>query len=499
MTLLPASILAHAPVLVVVLPLLTAPVIALIRDGRIAAPLAMIIAWVDVVIAFALLNQTWDGTVVSYALGNWSAPIGIEYRVDLLSAGLAVLLTVSGGLVSLMMATGIAPEMAPGDRSRLYAAFLLCLAGLLGIVITGDLFNVFVFLEISSLSTYVLIASGSSRDRRALTAAFDYLILGATGATFFVIGIAFLYVVTGTLNMADLGDRLPMAGKRAVIVGSSFLFVGIALKAAMLPLHRWLPNAYAYSPTVMATFLAMTATKVSIYLMIRLADVVFHTPGELGRVNFAALMPPVGLAMLVFGSAIAITARDLKRLLAFSSIANLGLMLVALGLGGVAGIAAALINLFNHAIIKGGMFATASAIMHRRGSTQLAAMAGLSRQMPAAFAFLVIGGLALIGVPLTAGFVSKLSVVRVAVDLGDWVVAGGILFSSLLTVAYIWRIFEATMLAEPAKDAPAGDMHPAFWLPVGLLGAGTVVFGIYSAPIVELSTRIALQMAGGTP
>lgn len=496
---LPDAILAHAPVLVVVLPLLAAPIIALIRDHRTAAPLTILIALASLVLAVELMGMTWNGATISYALGDWQAPIGIEYRVDLLAAAMALLLTVSGSLAALMMSTAIAPEMAPGDRPRLYAALLLCMSGLTGIVVTGDLFNVFVFLEISSLATYVLIASGSGRDRRALTAAFDYLILGATGATFFVIGVAFLYVVTGTLNMADLGERVSGAGRRAVIVGSSFLFVGIALKAAMLPLHRWLPNAYAYAPTVMATFLAMTATKVSIYLMIRLTDVVFHTPGELGRVNFAALMPPVGLAMLVFGSAIAVTAKDLKRVLAFSSIANLGLMLVALGLGGVAGIAAAMINLFNHAIIKGGMFATTTAIVHRRGSARLEAMAGLSRQMPVAFIFLVIGGLALIGVPLTAGFVSKLSVVRIAFDMGDWVVAGGVLLSSLITVAYVWRIFEATMLAAPRTDAPAGDMHPAFWLPVGLLGGATVVFGIWSAPVIELATRIAQQMAGVTP
>ncbi|PWR19590.1 proton-conducting transporter membrane subunit [Zavarzinia compransoris] len=491
------TILDHAPVLVVVLPLLAAPVVAVLPRPALAGAATAIVAALDLALALYLLVPALDGAVISYPLGNWLPPIGIEYRIDLLAAAMTVLIAGSGTLTALMLPTALGPEVAPGDRPRLFAAFLLCLAGLIGMVVTGDLFNVFVFLEIASLSTYVLIAAGAGRDRRALTAAFDYLVLGATGATFFVIGIAFLYIATGTLNMADLGERLPGAGRRAIIVGSSFLFVGLALKAAMLPLHRWLPNAYAYAPAAVTTFLAMTATKVSLYLLIRLADLVFQTPGELGRVNFAALLPPIGLAMLITGSVMAVTSKDLKRLLAFSSIANLGLMLAALGLGGVAGIAAALINLFNHAIIKGGAFAVTAGIVHRRGSAGLAALAGLSRQMPIAFALLVVAGLGLIGVPLTAGFVSKLAVLQIAAGRDLWLVAGGILLASLITVVYIWRVVEAAMLAPPAEDMPKGDLHPAFLLPAGVLAAATIGLGIDSRPVVELATRIAGQIVGG--
>lgn len=492
-------ILDHAPALVVALPLLSAPLIALLPRPALAGVLTALVAALDLALALYLLGPALEGTTLSYPLGNWLPPIGIEYRIDLLAAAMTVLIAGSATLTALMLPTALGPEVAPGDRPRLFAALLLCQAGLIGMVVTGDLFNVFVFLEISSLATYVLIAAGAGRDRRALTAAFDYLILGATGATFFVIGIAFLYIVTGTLNMADLGERLPGAGKRAIIVGSSFLFVGLALKAAMLPLHRWLPNAYAYAPTAVTTFLAMTATKVSIYLLIRLSDLVFQSPGEIGRVNFAALLPPIGLAMLVMGSVMAVTSKDLKRLLAFSSIANLGLMLIALGLGAVAGLAAALINLFNHAVIKGGAFAVTAGIVHRRGSSSLAALGGLSRNMPIAFVLLIIAGLGLIGVPLTAGFVSKLSVIQIAAGRELWLLTGGILLSSLITVVYVWRVVEAAMLAPTRDDLPKGDLHPAFLLPAGVLAAGTIVLGIDSTPVVTVATRIAGQILGVTP
>jgi len=488
----------QAPILVVVLPLLAAPVLSVLGNGRLAGLLCFAVVAAQSLLAVSLVGRTLDGTVISYALGNWAPPIGIEYRIDLLSAVMASLIAISATLVAWFLPAAIRDEISPGDRPRFYTAFLLCVAGLTGIVVTGDLFNVFVFLEISSLSTYVLIAAGAGRDRRALTAAFDYLILGAVGATFIVIGIAFLYVVTGTLNMADLGQRVPGAGRRAVVVGGSFLFVGLGLKAAMAPLHRWLPNAYAYAPTAITTFLAMTATKVALYLMLRLSVLVFDTAGELGRVNFAAVMPPVGLAMLLFASALAVTERDLKRLLAYSSIANLGLMLVALGLGGVAGITAALVNLLNHAVIKGGLFAATAAIVARHGNARFETLAGLSRTMPVTFLCLLVGGLALIGVPLTAGFVSKLSVIRVALDLGDWVVAGGILLTSLITVVYIWRIVEAGMLGEPAK-AGRRDAGPMFLLPMTVLTAGTVFLGIDSRLTFGLAERIAGQLVGSGP
>ncbi len=491
------SLLDHAPVLVVVLPLLTAPIIALLRSARVAGIATFVVAALDAALAFVLFTRTLDGSVISYAMGGWAPPIGIEYRIDLLSAVMACLTSFSAALVAWLLPVSIAPEVTPGDRPRLFAAFLLCLAGLTGMVVTGDLFNVFVFLEISSLATYVLIAAGAGRDRRALTAAFDYLILGAVGATFIVIGIAFLYVVTGTLNMADLGNRLPLAGKRAGVVGASFLFVGLALKTAMMPLHRWLPNAYTFAPAAVTAFLAMTATKVALYLMIRLAVLVFGTPDEIGRINFATVLPPIGLVMLIAGSALAVVSADLKRLLAFSSIANLGLMLVALGLGGAAGIAAALVNLINHAVIKGGMFATVAGIVHRRGSSRMDSLAGLSREMPFAFVFLMIGGMGLIGVPLTAGFVSKLLVVKTAFDLGQTVVAAGVLLSSLISVVYVWRIVEACMIAKPAKPGRRHDVHPIFAGPMALLGVGTLALGIEGGPLLEVATRVAAALTGG--
>lgn len=467
-------------VLVVVVPLLAAPLVALLPQGRWAGLAGFATAGVTAIFALRLLAETLGGAVVTHHFGGWPPPIGIAYRVDGLSAVMLTLVSLAATLVAWFQPTAIADEIRPADRSRFTAAFLLALAGLNGMAATGDLFNVFVFLEIASLASYILIAMGARRDRRALTASFDYLVLGAVGATFFVIGIAFLYMVTGTLNMTDMALRLNGAGPRAIEVGGAFLFIGLGLKVAIVPLHRWLPNAYAYAPSPVSTFLAMTATKVALYLMLRLATGVFGG-NRIGAIDLALVLPAVGVAALLFGSVAAVAERDLKRLLAYSSVANIGLMLIALGLGGPDGIAAAVANLINHAVIKGGLFVAAAAIVQRFGHARFEVLSGLARTMPAAFAMLVLGGLALIGVPLTAGFISKLAVLEVAFARGQIVLATAILLSALLTAVYVWRIVEAGLLGAPPKAAPAAAaIHPMFLPPLLVLGAGILWLGLDS-------------------
>ena len=221
---------------------------------------------------------------ISYHLGGWAPPWGIEYRVDLLNA--FVLVLVSGGRRGddAVRAPVASPSKSTSDEQAwFYCMYLLCLTGLLGIAVTGDAFNAFVFLEISSLSTYVLIALGT--DRRALVAAYQYLIMGTIGATFYVIGIGLLYLVTGTPQHGRHGraPRTGLAGEhsRPIVAALAFITVGIGLKLALFPLHVWLPNAYAYAPSWVTAFLSATATKVAIYLLLRFFFSVFGVAIEL--------------------------------------------------------------------------------------------------------------------------------------------------------------------------------------------------------------------------
>ena len=266
--------ISQFPALQVVIPLIGAPLCIILRRGALPWLVALLVSWVALAMAATLLSQVADGSVISYALGGWLAPLGIEYRVDVLNAFMMLLVAGTSSIVLPFAYKSVAKEI-PEDRHYLfYSGFLLMLTGLLGMAITGDAFNVFVFIEISSLSSYAMIAMG--RDRRALSAAFTYLVMGTVGATFFLIGVGLIYAVTGTLNMADLAERLPpIHESRTVLAAFAFISVGILLKLALFPLHLWLPNAYTYAPSVVTAFLAATATKVALYLLLRFAYTVF--------------------------------------------------------------------------------------------------------------------------------------------------------------------------------------------------------------------------------
>ena len=329
----------HFLALLIVLPLLGAVLAAFLRRSGPSFALTLLVSWILPIIAGALLWQVLQAGPISYAMGGWEPPWGIELRIDALNAFVLLLISTIGAVTMPFARRSIALEVEEGKQAWFYCMYLLCLTGLLGIAATGDAFNAFVFMEISSLATYVLIALGN--DRRALLAAFQYLIMGTIGATFYVIGVGLLYLLTGSLNMVDIAARLGDTAPRqmpAIAAALAFITVGISLKLALFPLHAWLPNAYAYSPAWVTAFLSATATKVAIYLLIRYHFSVFG-----GAIDFAAL--PVGdimivlsLAAMFLASLIAVFQNDLKRMLAYSSVAQIGYITLGIGLANQAGL-----------------------------------------------------------------------------------------------------------------------------------------------------------------
>ena len=200
-------------------------------------------------------------------------------------------------------------EVKPEKHTLFQSGYLLCLAGFLGLVFTGDAFNAFVFLEVSSIGTYALVGVGEARDKRALPAAFNYLIFGNVGATFYVLGVGFLYAATGTLNMADMAMRLATLGDNAAVqAGFAFVVAGLGIKAAMFPLHGWLPGAYAGAPSLVSVFLAATATKAAIYLIVRFAFDVFPDAPQFGEIFLHWMLAPLAAAAVIVGSLQAIFA-----------------------------------------------------------------------------------------------------------------------------------------------------------------------------------------------
>lgn len=488
----------HLAVLLVVVPLIAAPLCVIFPFRRFTWALAMVATLAALGAALSLIATVQTSGPVVYELGDWAAPWGIEYRIDMLSAYLAVLVTVVATVVLFYAPRSLAREIR-GDRMHLFhGAFLLNLTGLLGITVTGDAFNLFVFLEISSLSSYALIAMGE--DRRALTAAFRYLVMGTVGATFYVIGVGLMYMMTGTLNIADLATRLPeVMETRTVLVALAFLVVGIGLKLALFPLHTWLPNAYTYAPSVVSAFLAATATKVAIYVLLRVLFTIYGAETIAAMPIATPLMVLAILAMFV-GSGVAIYQPNAKRLLAYSSVAQIGYIVLGISFLSVTGLTGGILHLFNHALIKSALFLVMGCVFLRIGSVQIADMAGLGRRMPWTMAAFVVGGLSLIGTPLTVGFVSKWYLIRASLEAGAWPIAFLVVASSLLAMIYVWRVVEyAYFRGHPDAGATIEEAPWTMLVPVWVLIAANVYFGINTGPTIGAARAAAEALLGGGP
>ena len=470
--------LEHLPALQVVLPLVCAPLIVLVRRAGFAWLLATVVSWLALVIAILLAVRVLEVGTISYAIGNWPPPWGIEYRVDALNAFVLVLVAAVGAIVMPYARSSIAAELRPEQHYLFYALYCLCLAGLLGIAITGDMFNLFVFLEISSLSTYAMIALG--QQRKALIAAYQYLVMGTIGATFYVIGIGLLYLMTGTLNLADLATRLPaVADGRPVLAALTFITVGIGLKLALFPLHQWLPNAYAYAPSAVTAFIAATATKVSVYVLVRFYFMVFGQTLVFDRLPFGDVLLVLSVAAIVTASLVAVFQPDLKRMLAYSSVGQIGYITLGISLANAPGLTGAIAHLFNHALAKGALFLLAGGITLRYGGASFRQIAGLAARMPLTSFGVVLAGLSLIGIPGTAGFTTKWYLIVGAIERGYWLLAVLIVATSLIAVVYVWRFVEAAYFQAPAPEAPhPGEMPPMMLVPAWGMVAGCVYFGL---------------------
>jgi multicomponent Na+:H+ antiporter subunit D len=445
-----------------------------------------------------LWHVAQHGTI-SYAIGDWRPPIGIEYRVDAANALMLVLIAGVAALILPFAHASVGREIAEDRQHLFYCMLLLCVTGMLGMTVTGDAFNVFVFLEIASLSTYSLIALG--RDRRALVAAFRYLVMGTVGATFFVIGVGLAYMMTGTLNMVDLGQRLnAVSDSRPVLAAFAFITVGLALKFTLFPLHLWLPNAYTYAPSVVSALLAATATKVSIYVLLRFTYTVFGGSFAFEQLPLGWVLFVPALAGMFAGTVNAMFQNDARRLLAYSSVAQVGYIALAISLSTAAGVAGGFAHVVAHGLAKATLFCGLGAVFFRRGSVRLRDLAGVGRKMPFTAAAIVVGGLSLIGVPATAGFASKWLILQAALGLGLWWVAALLLAASLLAIIYVWRLLEAIYFQPASPRREQADEAPlSMLLPTLAFALLTIAFGLAPNLLIGAADGAARALLGGAP
>ena len=489
----------HLLALLVIVPLLAAPVCLLLPNNRLPWLLATVVTGTVLALATLAMRQVIAEGPISYQMGGWAAPWGIEYRMDGLNALVAFLVAAIGAVVLPFAAASVAAEIRSSNIAGFYSAYLLSLAGLQGITVTGDVFNLFVFLEISSLSSYILISLAA--DRRALLAAYRYLMAGTVGATFILIGIGLSYAMTGTLNMTDLAMRLPAVYEtRTVQTAFAFIAIGTGIKLALFPLHVWLPNAYTFAPSAVSAFLAATSTKVALYVIARFVFTVFGSAFVFTVTPFGWAFTALALAAVVCASTAAILQHDVKRLLAYSSIAQIGYMVLGLAMATSLGLTAGILHLFNHALMKGTLFLAIGCVFYRLKSADLQTMAGVGREMPWTMAAFTLAGLSLIGVPPTVGFISKWYLVVAAIDRGWWIIAVLIVATSLLTLIYVWRVVETAWLQPAAADRPPISEAPlSMLLPTWILALTNLYFGIDTDFTLAMAGLATESLTGGAP
>jgi len=488
----------HLPILPIILPLIAAPVCLLIPGRNGGWLFATLVSAISLVVSFVLLNRVLAEGTLSYAMGGWPPPWGIEMRLDVANAFVLLAVTLISTAVLVYAQKSAGHEIDRDKQGLFYTAHLLCLTGLSGILITGDAFNLFVFLEISSLATYTLVSLGS--DRRCLTAAFRYLVMGTIGATFILIGVGMLYMKTGTLNMLDLAEQIARYdSSRTINTGLAFIMVGVSIKLALFPLHLWLPPAYTFAPSAVSAFLAGTATKVAVYVMMRFIFTIFGADHVFHEMGMDLILMVLAIVAIFKCSFMAALQHNAKTLLAYSSVAQIGYIVLGISLVSMSGLMAGILHIFNHALMKGALFMAVGAVFYRVGSVEIKAFSGLGRQMPWTMAAFTVAGLSIIGVPLTVGFVSKWYLVSGALEQGNWIIAALVLLGSLLAIVYVGRILEAAYFRRPddtqsgtaaVKEVPIGML-----IPMWVLVLANVYFGIDTSLTVEAAQQAALSFA----
>ncbi len=372
--------------------------------------------------------------ILVYSIGSWKLPIGIALVLD----GLTVFMLVTVNLISFIIAIYSINYMVRfTSKWKFYTLFLLMVAGMNGVVITGDMFNLFVFLEIASVASYALVAFGT--ERHELEAAFKYTVMSTVGSLFVLLGIVFLYSYTSTLNMADMANILAQKGASNITIMVGVLFImGFGLKAALVPFHAWLPDAHPSAPAPISAMLSGVLIKsLGVYTLCR----VFYNIIGINS-SFSLVLMVLGTLSMVIGVFLAIGQWDFKRLLAYHSISQIGYVILGIGLGTPLGIIGGLFHLFNHSVFKALLFLNSGAVEYATGTRDLQKMGGLMTKMPITCTTSLVASMSIAGIPPFNGFWSKLIIIIAAVQANRLGYAFWAVLASILTLASFMKVMK---------------------------------------------------------
>ena len=480
------------PAILFLLPLFAAismPVVCL-KHHHWSKSISLTILAAMVLVSILNLHNVVNYGEVRYAFSGWAAPLGIEWVADGLASVMLVLLSVLG-LLGVVFTGPTSPKALGGRIVHYYTLILLFFSALTGIVFARDFFNIFVFLEVAAISSYALIGVAGGR---ALFAAFRYLILGTIGASIYLLGVSYLYAVTGTLNMADMADKLPfLLDSKAIVGGLLFIFIGLGIKMALVPFHSWLPEAYTYAPDSISPILASLVTKVALLAWVRITYWVFNASIIINDIPILLLMEVVGALAAVIGAGLALAQRDIKMMFAYGGISHIGIILIGIGQGNQTGFAGGVFYLLNDSVMQAGLFFLAGVAFYQYGVRTIDDIGRVGKQAPWLTGSLIVMAFGMIGLPPTGGFFGKWYIILGALEAGNYVSVAAVLLSTLLTLAYFVKLFEGIFRQTSTRlDVQSGEIPLSFKLTLGVTSAAIIILGLFSAPIVQLLLNHAL-------
>ncbi|WDP86773.1 MAG: monovalent cation/H+ antiporter subunit D family protein [Desulfobacter sp.] len=491
------------PAIVVIAPLLGAFFAGITAwvDDRFTYPIALTALGIALAAAVNDLFLVLSSGPIQYTMAGWMPPMGIEYRIDGLNAMVLVLITGIAFLNLVASFKNVAQE-TPDRTGAFYVMYLLFVVGLLGVVSTGDLFNLYVLIEITSLTSYTMIALGD-KDRGPLSS-LNYVFIGVIGASFYLLGVGYIYIITGSLNMGDVAGMIPaMSSSSSLLVAFILCILGVWIKMALFPLHVWLPNAYAYSPVGFARVVAPLMTKVMVYVMVRLMVTVFGLDYIFNTLNLAQGVVWLGTFAVLAGGIMALSQNNLKKMLTYIIVCEIGYMVGGAWLGNTLGMTGAILHIVNDALMTFALFLAVGNMVYKLGRVDLNDLSGLFGKMPWTMAGFVLAAFSIVGVPPTCGFFSKWYLILGAFEAGAYHFAAALLISSLICAVLFFKVFEICFFEPMAedhghdvaeddsghghgKDAVAMEEAPVSSLAtLGIVSIALIVVGLYSGTIVD--------------
>ncbi|MBU4209337.1 MAG: monovalent cation/H+ antiporter subunit D family protein [Proteobacteria bacterium] len=495
------------PALIVIVPLMSALICFVVGwwNRNFCYKIAVAAIAVSFYSSVVTMKDVMANGVIHYWVGSWEPPWGIEYVVDYLNGYMLIIITFISLLAVISSKKSVEkdfPEKAPA----FYSIFLLLVTGLVGITITGDVFNVYVFLEIASIAAYALIAIGK-RDHAPM-ASFNYVIYGTVGACFYLIGVGYLYMVTGSLNMADLAKLLPdLYNSKVVLVGFAFLLVGVCIKMALFPLHMWLPDAYSLAPDSVSSLIAPLMTKVSAYVMIRIMFTIFQPVFSFEMLPVGSICGWLAVIAIFVGGIRALAQKDLKNMLVYILVAEVGYIVIGISVGNRIGLTGAILHIMNDAAMMACLFLIVGAIAYKTGITDITQFRHMNQKMPFTMAAFTITALSMVGLPPACGFFSKWYLVLGAINANQWVLVVTLLISSLINAILFFRVIEYAYFYPHPEHGAEEHVHAtshghaeivmneaplSMLIPILIMATLILVLGPFSGKIISSIIQFAI-------